>query len=135
MEEPINSLVPLAIQYESLLALLTSNPVILNEEIYPRAGVPQRERMNKAIEAVLDQLQRWEEEIQFADEHQSVSAIDVLQNLDHAGSICTDKLRMAFYRLANGLLKLRAMHDNLEDKFVLPSGLVLNSTRFADALL
>ena len=135
MEEPINSLVPLAVQYESLLSLLTSNLVVLNEEIYPRAGVPRSERMNKAIRAVLDQLRCWEEEVQFSHEHQSISAIDVLQNLDYAGSLCTDKLRMAFYRLANGLLKLRAMHDNLEDKFVLPSGLVLNSTRFADELL
>ena len=135
MEKPINSLVPLAVQYESLLSLLTSNLVVLNEEIYPRAGVPQSERMNKAIGAVLDQLRRWEEEIQFANEHQSVSAIGVLQNLDYAGSLCTEKLRMAFYRLANGLLKLRAMHDNLEDKFVLSSGLILNSTCLADALL
>lgn len=131
----MNSLVPLAVQYNSLLFLLDSNPVILNERIYPRAGVPQRERMNKAIEAVLDQLQRWDEEIRFADEHQSVSAIDVLQDLDHAGSFCTDKLRMAFYKLANGLLKLKAIHDNLKDKFVLSLGLVLNSTPFADALL
>ena len=89
--------------------------------------------MNKAIGAVCYQLQRWEEEIQFSNEHQSVSAIDIFQNLDYAGSLYTDKLRIAFYRLANSFLQLRAMHDNLEDQFVLSSGLFLSSTCFADA--
>ena len=89
--------------------------------------------MNRAIGAVLHQLQRWEEEIQFSNKNLSASAIDILWSLDYAGSICTDSLRMAFYTFANGFVKLRAMHDNLEDEFVLSSGLVLSSTCFADA--
>ena len=85
------------------------------------------------VEAVLHQLICWEEGIQFSNGHQSVYVIDLLQDVDYAGSLCTDKLRMAFYRLANGFVKLKAMHDSLEDEFVLPSGLVLSSTCFADA--
>ena len=132
MEEPINSLVPLAVQYEYLQSLLCSNLVLFNENL-PGSWSPQSGRINRAIGAVLHQLQRWEEEIQFSNDNQSVSAIDILQSLDYAGSLCTDKLSMAFYTLANGFVKLRAMHDKLEDEFVLSSGLVLSSICFADA--
>lgn len=79
MEEPINSLVPLAVQYESLLSLLTSNVVILNENIFPRGGVLQSRRTNKAVAAVYYQLRRWEEGIKFSNEHQSVPATDYEQ--------------------------------------------------------
>lgn len=64
------------------------------------------------IEAI---RQRLEEGIQFSNEHQSVSAIDFLQYLDYTGSFCTDELCMAFYRLANGFVKLRAMHEDIKD--------------------
>ena len=132
MEKPINSLVPLAVQYESLLSLLRSNSIFLTENL-PENWSPQRKMVNDAIEAVLQLLGIWEEAIQFSDEHQSVSAIDIFQNLDYAGSDCTKELRITFYGLANGFVRLRAMHDNLEDQFVLSSGFVLSSTCFADA--
>ena len=132
MEEPINTLVPLAVQYEYLQSLLCSDLVLFNENL-PEGWSPQSGRMDKAIAIVLHQLQHWEEEIQFSNGHQRVPVIDVLQDLDYAASLYTDKLRIAFYRLANGFLQLRAMHDNLEDEYVLSSPVLLRSTCFADA--
>ena len=132
MEEPINSLVPLAVQYENLVSLMRSNLVFFAENL-PESLSSQSGRINEAIRPLLDQLQRCQEEIKFSNEHQSVSEIEVFQYLDHAGSLCTDKLRMAFYKLANGFVKLRAIHTNLENEFVLSWGLFQSSTCSADA--
>ena len=132
MEKPINSLVPLAVQYQSLLSLLRSISIFLSEDL-PENWSPLSVMVNVALEALLQLLEGWEKEIQSSNEHQSVSAIDILQTLDYAGSLCTNELRKAFYGIANGFVRLRAMHDNLEDQFVLSSGFVLSSTCFADA--
>ena len=117
MEEPTNSLLPVAVQYEYLLSFLGDNLVLPTEENPLESLSSRSRRINIAIEAVIHQLEQWEKELQFSNEHQSVPAIDVLQHLDYSVSLCTNKLRMAFYRLAKGFLQLRAMHDKPDDKF------------------
>ena len=139
MEEPINSLVPLADQFENLISLMHSKVVLFHKNL-PKSYSPQsvwmveqNMRMIEVIKPVLDQLVRWDDGTEFSNEHQSVSTIDVLQCLDYTGSLCTKRLRMAFYRLANGFVKLGAMRDNQEDEFVLSSGLFQSPASSADA--
>ena len=56
MGEPINSLVPLAVQYQSLVSLLHSTSIFLTESL-PEIWSPPSRMGNAALEALLQLLE------------------------------------------------------------------------------